>query len=235
MISILSKIRRDLKEASDPKTKEVAQRFFKEPVKHYGVRTGVVVKIAKHHWKEAKNFSKKEIFELCEELYKSDYGEEAYVVATWIPNLADQFEEKDFKVFEHWVGSYINNWAKCDGFCNHSVGDFIEKFPKYIQELKRWATSKNIWLKRAAAVSLIIPAKQGKYLKDIFEIADILLLDPHDMVQKGYGWMLKEASRKHEKEVFDYVVHRKANMPRTALRYAIELMPKKLKVEAMKR
>jgi len=54
-------------------------------------------------------------------------------------------------------------------------------------------------------------------------------------VQKGYGWLLKEASRKHQKDVFDYVMINKKTMPRTALRYAIELMPKELKVAAMQR
>ena len=61
------------------------------------------------------------------------------------------------------------------------------------------------------------------------------LLDGDDMVQKGYGWLLKEESRVHQKEVFDYVVKHRKVMPRTALRYAIELMPKELKIEAMKK
>jgi len=54
-------------------------------------------------------------------------------------------------------------------------------------------------------------------------------------VQNGYGWLLKEASRKHTDEVFAFVMEHKAVMPRTALRYAIELMPKELKAEAMSR
>ena len=63
----------------------------------------------------------------------------------------------------------------------------------------------------------------------------MLLNDADDMVQKGYGWLLKEASRKHQKEVFNYVLTNRTAMPRTALRYAIELMPKELKAEAMKK
>jgi 3-methyladenine DNA glycosylase AlkD len=55
------------------------------------------------------------------------------------------------------------------------------------------------------------------------------------MVQKGYGWLLKEASKKHQEEVFDFVMRRKAEMPRTALRYAIEKMPIDLKKRAMAR
>lgn len=84
-------------------------------------------------------------------------------------------------------------------------------------------------------MSLIIPARRGEFLPDIFEIADLLLTDPDDLVQKGYGWMLKATSEAHQQEVFDYVVRKKAVMPRTALRYAIEKMPKELKTEAMKK
>jgi 3-methyladenine DNA glycosylase AlkD len=90
-------------------------------------------------------------------------------------------------------------------------------------------------MRRASAVSLIVPAKHGKFLKESIEIADLLLTDTDDMVQKGYGWLLKEASRKHTDEVFAYVMKNKRRMPRTALRYAIELMPKELKAETMKK
>jgi len=129
----------------------------------------------------------------------------------------------------------MNNWAKCDGFCNHTIGSFLVKYPAFIEELKEWTQSKNRWLRRAAAVSLIVPAKKGYFLKDVFEIADQLLLDEDDLVQKGYGWLLKVTSHLHQKRIFDYVMKNKENMPRTALRYAIEKMPQSLRREAMKR
>lgn len=82
-------------------------------------------------------------------------------------------------------------------------------------------------------MSLIVPARKGLFLEDIFEIADILHSDPDDMVQKGYGWMLKAASQSHLQEVFTYVMNKKTTMPRTSLRYAIEKMPAELKAKAM--
>jgi 3-methyladenine DNA glycosylase AlkD len=235
MSTIIQQIRKDLKENIDPKTQKSFQRFFKEKVKCYGVKTAIVGKIAKKHWKEVSALDKKTIFSLCEELYQSDYTEDAFIVSFWLPNLADKFEKKDLATFKKWISTYINNWAKCDGFCNHTIGSFIEKYPDSIKEIKSWAKSKNRWLKRASAVSFIVPAKEGRFLKDAFEIADMLLKDTDDMVQKGYGWLLKEESREHQKEVFDYVVRNKKVMPRTALRYAIELMPGELKAKAMKR
>jgi 3-methyladenine DNA glycosylase AlkD len=138
-------------------------------------------------------------------------------------------------LFRCWIERYINNWAKCDGFCNHTIGDLIQKYPKTVDDVKSWANSKNRWLKRASAVSLIVPAKKGLFLREAFEISDLLLNDLDDMVQKGYGWLLKEESRKHQAEVYDYVIKKRAVMPRTALRYAIELMPKELKAKAMRR
>ncbi|MFZ2025297.1 MAG: DNA alkylation repair protein [Microgenomates group bacterium] len=233
--SIISSIRRELQQNADEKTKESAGHFFKEAIRVYGVKTGIVVAIAKKYWKEIKALSKKEIFAMCEELYTSGIMEESFVVSTWVPNLAKQFEKKDLDTFYRWINSYITNWASCDGFCNHTLGEYIEKYPEQVSVLKQWATSKNRWVKRAAAVSLIVPAKHGKFLGDVFEIADILLLDTDDMVQKGYGWMLKEASRLHQQEVFAYVVKHKKVMPRTALRYAIELMPQPLRKKAMEK
>lgn len=90
-------------------------------------------------------------------------------------------------------------------------------------------------MRRAAAVSLIVPAKHGEFLDEALAIADLLLTNTDDMVQKGYGWLLKEGSRKHTDEVFSYVMAKKQKMSRTALRYAIELMPKELRAEAMKK
>ncbi len=235
MSVILTQLREELKTNTDPQTQRSFQRFFKEQVKYYGVKTDAVGKIAKKYWKEVKNLDKEAIFTLCEELYRSDYTEEAFVVAFWLPNYIDNLQLNDLSIFKTWIERYINNWAKCDGLCNHTIGDLIQKYPKALGELKSWAKSKNRWLKRAAAVSLIVPAKKGCFLQDAFEISDTLLMDEDDMVQKGYGWLLKEESRLHQKEVFDYVFRNRNVMPRTALRYAIELMPKELKTQAMKK
>ena len=235
MSRVIGKIREELKAGADEKTVKSFQRFFKEKATFYGVKTGTVGKIAKRYWTEVKSYGKKEVFSLCEELYRSGYTEEAFVVSFWLPNLVEKLEPSDLAIFKGWIEKYIDNWAKCDGLCNHTIGSFVEKYPESINEVKSWAKSKNRWLKRAAAVSLIIPAKKGDFLQDVFEISNLLLSDEDDIVQKGYGWLLKEASRKHQKQVFDYVLENKKKMGRTALRYAIELMPKELKTEAMKK
>lgn len=235
MNTIIQKIRQDLKKNSDAETKATGQNYFKEKIKLYGVKTPTVGKIAKNYLPQIKDLDEDRIFELCENLWKSGYIEEAFVACEWSYCVREQFKPEDFKILEKWVSQYVDNWASCDTLCNHTIGAFVEMYPDYLSNLKDWAKSKNRWIRRASAVSLIIPARRGKFLKDIFEIADILLQDMDDLVQKGYGWMLKAASQVHQKQVFDYVMKNKTVMPRMALRYAIEKMPKSLKQKAMEK
>ena len=233
MDKIISQIRRELAANSDPHTKESGKRYFKEEVKIYGVKTALVSNFGKARDKEILAMNKRDVFDLCEELWKSGYMEESFIACGWSYLLRNKYAPDDFKIFEKWINNYVSNWASCDTLCNHSVGAFIEMYPENLKNLIKWTASKNRWAKRAAAVSLIIPAKRGKFIKEIIIIADRLLLDGDDLVQKGYGWMLKAASQAHQKEVFDYVMANKSRMPRTALRYAIEKMPENLRKAAM--
>lgn len=228
-------VRRELLKRADEKTRESGQRFFKEEVLLHGVKASLVREIAKKSLLEMDGREKEEIFALCEELLKSDYGEEAAIAFEWAYSQRKEYKPSDFSVFEGWVGRYVNSWAKCDTLCNHALGTFVEMYPGYLDNLKVWTGSENRWLRRAAAVTLILPARKGLFLEEVFEISDLLLLDADDLVQKGYGWMLKEASKSHQQEVFDYVMKNKVRMRRTALRYAIEKMPEDLRRRAMAR
>ncbi len=233
METIIEKIRKELKENADEKTRIQGEKFFRENVKIYGLKSAQTELIGKEFYKTLPDKSKPVVFEYCRALWESGYMEESFIACNWSYNVRKQYEPDDFPVFEQWVNKYVTNWASCDTLCNHSVGTLVEMYPPLLSGLKKWATSKNRWVKRASAVSLIVPARKGLFLNDIFEIADILHSDTDDMVQKGYGWMLKAASQAHQKEVFDYVMKKKATMPRTSLRYAIEKMPPELKARAM--
>jgi 3-methyladenine DNA glycosylase AlkD len=233
MSEIVKEIRQKLIENSDEKTRISGKRFFREDVKLHGLKSALVSQIGKKYFKRVADKSKYEIFDLCDELWKSGYLEESFIACNWSYSVHRFYSSDDIRIFETWNSKYVSNWASCDTLCNHTVGTLINMFPEEIIHLKKWANSANRWMRRAAAVSLILPARKGLFSDDILEIAGILLLDKDDMVQKGYGWMLKAASEANQKLVFDYVMKNKASMPRTSLRYAIEKMPEELKSLAM--
>ena len=232
---IIEDIRRAIKAAADPATLASFQRFFKEGVTAYGLKAAEMRRITNLFWQDVKDRPKDAIYRLGEELLASGYYEEGTVAIGWADKLEPRYDEGDFRIFERWLDTYVHNWAHCDGLCNHPIGSMVTKYPGFLTDLKRWTASPNLWVRRGAAVSLIIPARRGLFLEDVFEIADRLLPDGEDLVQKGYGWMLKSAAEAYEKEVFDYVMAHRAAMPRTALRYAIEKMPPEGKKAAMAR
>jgi len=249
-MNVLTQIRQTFADSAHAEAAASSDRFFKEgeAAKVYGVQTAEVRKIAKESFQQVKGYPKQNIFKLCESLWQSGYFEEMVVACVWSEALRKQYEPDDFDVFERWLGSYVNNWADCDTLCNHTVGEFVMMYPEYVARLKEWAKSPNRWLRRGSAVTLIIPARKGLFLNDIIEIADTLLTDSDDLVQKGYGWLLKAASmsetfvkgddetkRRHLETVYSFVLKNKSVMPRTALRYAIEKMPAGMKAEAMKK
>lgn len=235
MDTVLDRVRAELVAAADESIRQSSRRFFKEPIQCYGMKTATVTKIARSFYGAASADGKAALFDRCEDLFASGLMEESFIAGSWLPRLSHEFEREDLDRFARWIDRYITNWASCDSFCNHAVGDLVARFPDTARVLLDWTGSPNRWMRRGAAVSLIVPAKHGGFLDEAFSIADRLLLDEEDLVRKGYGWLLKEASRHHQQEVFDYVLLHRRTMPRTALRYAIELMPPEMRREAMKK
>ncbi len=233
MTKAVEKVVKALKQKIEPEYKKTQKTFFKEPVLFYGVRSGEVRKIANQAYREIEPKDKAHIFKLCEELLADEKQETLLVASVWAEKTKKEWTSADFKTFEKWVKKYVTNWASCDTMCPTLISPLLQMYPKLIPSIRPWRKSTNRWLRRAAAVGLIRQAQAGERLPEIFAMAKELLEDDDDLVQKAYGWMLKEASNTEEEKVFEFVMKHKAKMPRTALRYAIEKMPKKLKVKAM--
>jgi len=197
--------------------------------------TAAVRQIARDHFQQVKNMSKDEIFALCEQMLEMGTWEEKTIAFQWAFRIRRQYEMSDFPRFEHWLDLYVDGWGSCDDFCSHAFGHLIFAFPEHIPSVKHWTASEGRWFRRGAAVVMIYGIRREQGFSASFEIADQLLLDEDDLVQKGYGWMLKEISKSAPSQVFDFVMERKTIMPRTSLRYAIEKLPPELRQQAMKK
>jgi 3-methyladenine DNA glycosylase AlkD len=142
-----------------------------------------------------------------------------------------QYETGDFSRFEYRLKRFFVDWGGCDDFCVHAFGAPIFRHPERIPHPMKWTGSGNRWLRRGTAVVLMYIVRRGA----AFQIADRLLIDKDDMVQKGYGWLLKETSRIEPARVFDHVRSRRKVMPGTSLRYAIEKLTPRLRRLAMEK
>jgi 3-methyladenine DNA glycosylase AlkD len=99
------------------------------------------------------------------------------------------------------------------------VGAYLEDKDRSI--LKKLANSKDLWEKRISIIATYHFIKLNDF-KDTYEIAEILLHDPHDLIHKAVGWMLREAGKMDQKSEEIFLKKHYKTMPRTMLRYAIE-------------
>jgi 3-methyladenine DNA glycosylase AlkD len=235
---IIQEIKDRLDEHSSPEEKKKRihwEKQYQETPKLYGVPIPIVRKLSSEFFQKIKKKPKHQILQLCNLLLESGYSEQRTIAFDWAFRLRKLYEKSDFRLLSKWLTKHVHGWGACDDLCTHALGAFIYQFPEFIQKTREWTRSKNRWVRRASAVYLIYSVRRKEHLAEVLETADALLTDQDIIVQKGYGWMLKEASNHYPEEVFDYVMKKRREMPRTALRYAIEKLSPKHRTEAMKR
>lgn len=233
MNDIVKHIRAELRQNVDPVYRRGAQNYFKEGIVLHGVRLPAVRAISAKYYRQLKGLGKQDIFALCDQLLSYGTSEERTIAFDWAWRRCKQFEPSDFKTLERWLKDHVSNWGGVDDLCRRALGDFICRHPRFLPRVFGWTGSREWHMRRAAAVILISPAKLGRALPEILKTSDALMNDEHYLVQKGFGWLLKEAYVRFPGDIFGYVMKNKSRMPRTALRYAIEKMPASLRQRAM--
>jgi 3-methyladenine DNA glycosylase AlkD len=230
---LLKTLREDLIAHRDEGYRAGSRSFFKESINPIGVRSQALKGIMARHRPAVKALEPRVLLSLCDELWASGYFEEGTIACKWCARALPKLGPTAFAHFERWMNEQVTNWAHCDDLGTHCLGGLILLHPEHLERTLPWLTSPNRWMRRAAAVSCILSGKRGLSLHHILYVAEQLLLDDDDLVRKGYGWLLKETSRAWPKEVFEFVLNHNGTMPRVALRYAIELLPKQFRAQAM--
>ena len=144
---------------------------------------------------------------------------------------ADETEKKNIVDFYLSNTQYINNWDLVDLSCYAILGKYLLDKPRTV--LYQLAKSKNMWEQRIAIVSTLAFIRQQEFA-DTLAIAEMLLDHPHDLIHKAVGWMLREISKRDESVMLDFVETHYNQMPRTALRYAIERLPEEVRKGILK-
>lgn len=226
-----------LRAAADPDFQQRQQGYSKEAVQSLGVRTAATRAIAKAHFPTVKAMPLGEALALCEELLASGIAELRVTALTWAHNRRRELRPEHYDLLRGWLLHHVDNWATCDQLCCEVFGDFMVRHPQFVGHCLEWARSDNRWLRRAAAVILIPDLrKEALQLPTLLAVAAILLPDRDDLVQKGYGWALKEATDSPRRDdVATWVMAHRHQMSRTALRYAIEKMDPRFRTQAMER
>ena len=213
---------------ADPSQVDGLSRFFKtgpgqygEGDKFLGIKVPETRSVVKECWKKVD-------FKDLEECISSEYHE---VRLAALLALVEMFihSKKNPNLQQQCIGfylvhtAYINNWDLVDLSCYPLLGEWLlDKDRALLYDLAR--NGRTIWEQRIGIVSTMTLIRHGQ-LQDTFNIADILLHHPHDLIHKAVGWLLREAGKRDKAALESWLGPRFREMPRTMLRYAIERFP----------
>lgn len=219
------KILTRLKGIGTPEKADVLSGFFRTGKGQYGegdVFLGVTMPEVRKVVREFREL----LFSEIEKLLSSRYHE-ARMMGLLI--LVDRFgradEEGRKAVYDFLIAhrAAMNNWDLVDVIAPKIVGTYLatRKDRKILYE---FATSDDLWERRIAIVSTFQFIREGEF-DDTLAIANMFLDDPHDLIHKATGWMLREVGKRDEPTLRGFLDAHAARMPRTMLRYAIERLP----------
>ncbi len=126
---------------------------------------------------------------------------------------------------------YINNWDLVDASAQYIVGAHLTA--RSIGLLERLARSDDIWERRIAIISTLHFIRADEF-RPTLKIAKLLVEDPHDLIHKAVGWMLREVGKRDRKAEDAFLSRHYRKMPRTMLRYAIERHPERLRKQYLR-
>ena len=215
-------VRAELARAAHPGRAKGLARFFKTGPGEYAegdVFLGIRVPDQRAIARRFRDLPPREI----ERLLRSRLHEERQT-ALFI--LVDRYAKGDPKTRTECVRlfvdnlDHVNNWDLVDSSAHQLLGDHL--LTRDRRRLVRLARSRVLWERRVAMVATFAFILAGD-AKPTFEVARLLLSDEHDLIHKAAGWMLREVGKRVSADALRAFLEEHATeMPRTALRYAIE-------------
>lgn len=221
----------ELTSLQSKKELENVQRFFRDEGKEskfLGIRMADIFTLAKKYM----DLSIADI----EKLLKSKYYE-ARMGAVSIMDFQARDKKTSTKRKKELYDLYIlrhdciDNWDMVDRSAPYVVGGYLVDKPRRI--LYKLAKSKNVWERRTAIVATYYFIRQDD-VADTFKIAEILIHDDHDLIQKAVGSWIREAGKRDKLKLIAFLDRFASAMPRTTLRYAVEKLDTKTKEHYLK-
>ncbi|PVV12024.1 MAG: DNA alkylation repair protein [gamma proteobacterium symbiont of Ctena orbiculata] len=215
-----------LRGLGDPTIAEHSQRFFKTAKGEYaeGDRfLGIRVPVLRQQAGEYLHMPIKQLLRSLRSVY---HEERLCAVLIMVLKYQRGSDVEREAIFQHYLSNtqYINNWDLVDSSAYHILGPHLEYGDRH--PLYRLARSDSIWERRMAIISTLYFIKKQQY-EDTLKISLELLSDPHDLIHKAVGWMLREVGNRDLNAEQTFLARHYQKMPRTMLRYAIEKFPEK--------
>lgn len=224
----LEAARHALQQVADPVRAQTQRRFFKNCADDIflGVPTASVRRIARE-------FAELPLPDLRRLMQSRIHEERSLSHSILCLQFRKADEARQEKLFNFYIRNrrFIRDWDAVDDSAPYIVGPWLLARDKAV--LYELARSPRIWDRRIAIVSTWWFIQNGK-AEDTFALAELLLHDAEDLIQKATGWMRREAGKRDLRSLERFLRRHNASMPRTTLRYAIERFPEEKRLKYLR-
>lgn len=202
--------------------------YFKrdETVAFFGVATPGVRRLARAVWADHRSWDVTDATAFCDRLIRRPELEAKAVGVLVLARWQRTFPPGLVRRVRGWLhGGHCATWAAVDLVAPTLVSPLLLRFPGLLPEVCGWTSARSLWVRRAAAVSLVPLARRGQALPEAYALAEALFGDGHDLIHKATGWLLREAGKTDPRRLETFLRRHGRAIPRTTLRYAIERFP----------
>jgi len=218
--------KRSLKGMARPAGNFDASRYFRgsDDLAFYNIGTETVRAMAKAIYREHRDdWSVADALAFANVLIKDRHLEVKSVGIELLARYRKACTPRLLPAWKRWLAeNHSSNWATTDAICGYLIGPLIVVHPFLAPRVAAWSTHRNMWVRRASAVSLIPFIRKTASLDLAYDVAGRLHADREDLIQKAVGWMLREAGKSDPARLERYLRRNGPRIPRTTLRYAIE-------------
>ncbi len=229
----MSALRTRIRALADPVRGTQSQRFFRTGPGEYGEGDqflGIRVPVLRALVKEFRNLPWEEATLL---LHSEWHEERLLALLLWVQ--AHSRAEEAIRVAIHRAYlehlSWVNNWDLVDASAEYLVGPHLP--PGGGRLLTRLADSASLWERRIAMIATFYGIRRGEFGAAL-RMAKRLRGDPHDLIHKAVGWMLREVGKRDLATERAFLDEHAEHLPRTALRYAIERFPEPMRLQYLR-
>jgi 3-methyladenine DNA glycosylase AlkD len=223
-----------LRDLGSPEAAALAARYFKTGPGEYGegdVFLGVRVPVLRKLAGEFRALPEGETVALL----RSEVHEDRLLALLLFVQIASKGDPPTMRrIYDLYLANtrFVNNWDLVDASAREVVGGYLHD--KDRSPLYRLAQSGSLWERRIAIVATHFFIARHDHT-DTLGIAERLLDDPHDLIHKAAGWMLREVGKRDQATLETCLKTHHRAMPRVMLRYAIERFPEGLRREYLGR
>lgn len=215
-----------LRAAGTPERAASEQSYLKSKLEFFGTSVPAARAIVTAWRRAHPDLARQRLTEVAAALWDRPAFECKMAAVILLTDRRALLDARDAPLIEQFLRT-SGTWALVDGMAADVMGSLVERFPRLLATLDRWATDDDFWIRRSAMLALLAPLRRGDpaHFARFAGYADAMLEEREFVIRKAIGWVLRETARRQPELVADWLAPRTHRASGVTMREAVKWLP----------